>query len=131
MSIAEHVTSVWDREILGPLQDYIAIPNVSEAYEADWKRLGHMERAVPVVGDFDGQGVGAGEVPRLHTRGLCFGAIAGFYGGDADDADNRGLTRTNFWRNCGRNCWGNCVSGGERSASGRSSAGAQPTGPRP
>lgn len=43
---ASHVIRAWDDEIVPALIDYIAIPNVSPAYEPDWVELGHMERAV-------------------------------------------------------------------------------------
>jgi acetylornithine deacetylase/succinyl-diaminopimelate desuccinylase-like protein len=39
----------WTREILPVLQEYIRIPNKSPAYDADWERAGHMERAVSLV----------------------------------------------------------------------------------
>ena len=45
-SVAEHVTRVWDTDIVPELCEYIAIPNVSKAYEPEWKSLGHMDRAV-------------------------------------------------------------------------------------
>lgn len=49
MGIHDHVAAVWDRDILGPLQEYITIPNISAAYEERWEELGHMERAVTLV----------------------------------------------------------------------------------
>lgn len=39
----------WERDILPSLQEYIAIPNVSEAYDADWAAHGHMDRAVELI----------------------------------------------------------------------------------
>ncbi len=42
----------WEEEILPTLTDYIAIPNKSPAYEADWAEKGHMERAVTLVADW-------------------------------------------------------------------------------
>ena len=71
MSIADHVSRVWDHEILVPLQEYITIPNVSAAYEADWASLGHMERAVTLVRDWCAARAIAGmtvEVRRLDGR---------------------------------------------------------------
>jgi len=71
MTISEYVARVWDHEILGPLQDYITIPNVSAAYEANWAELGHTERAVELIRDWcarrpiDGMTV---EVQRLEGR---------------------------------------------------------------
>lgn len=53
MSIAEdvasHVAEVWAREIVGPLEEYIRIPNVSVAYDESWEQAGHMDRAVNLV----------------------------------------------------------------------------------
>ena len=39
----------WERDILPTLQEYVAIPNVSEAYDADWAEHGHMDRAVELI----------------------------------------------------------------------------------
>jgi acetylornithine deacetylase/succinyl-diaminopimelate desuccinylase-like protein len=44
--VAEHVTAVWHDDVLPEICDYISIPNVSKAYEPEWKSLGHMDRAV-------------------------------------------------------------------------------------
>lgn len=46
------VAEVWDRDILPTLHDYIAIPNVSAAFEPGWAELGHMERAVALLADW-------------------------------------------------------------------------------
>lgn len=53
MTVAEPVDSmqsridrVWDDDIIPELTEYIRIPNVSKAYEPDWRELGHMDRAV-------------------------------------------------------------------------------------
>ena len=45
---ARLVTERWD-EIVPILHDYIAIPNVSEAFDLDWRANGHMQRAVDLV----------------------------------------------------------------------------------
>jgi len=42
----------WDADVLGPLQDYIRIPNVSPAFDADWEANGHMARATALVRDW-------------------------------------------------------------------------------
>ncbi len=49
MSNAELVGRLWEDDILPALTDYIAIPNVSPAYEADWVAKGHMADAVELV----------------------------------------------------------------------------------
>ncbi len=45
-AVAARVSAAWDEEIVPALVEYIALPNVSPAYEPDWKSLGHMDRAV-------------------------------------------------------------------------------------
>lgn len=49
MATAEIVGRLWEDDILPALADYIAIPNVSPAYEADWVAKGHMADAVELV----------------------------------------------------------------------------------
>jgi acetylornithine deacetylase/succinyl-diaminopimelate desuccinylase-like protein len=80
---------VWDREILPVLQDYVAIPNVSELFEPSWAELGHMERAVTLLHDWvaarpiDGMTV---EVHRLEGRTpVLFVEVPPANGGPADD----------------------------------------------
>jgi acetylornithine deacetylase/succinyl-diaminopimelate desuccinylase-like protein len=48
-SVAERVTHVWDADALPAITDYIRIPNVSPAFDADWAANGHMHRAVDLV----------------------------------------------------------------------------------
>jgi acetylornithine deacetylase/succinyl-diaminopimelate desuccinylase-like protein len=43
------VGRVWEQDVLPSLTDYIAIPNVSPAYEPDWEAKGHMADAVELV----------------------------------------------------------------------------------
>ena len=52
MGLAEHITRVWDDEIVDQLRTYITIPNISPAYEDRWHELGHMDRAVALVHDW-------------------------------------------------------------------------------
>jgi acetylornithine deacetylase/succinyl-diaminopimelate desuccinylase-like protein len=47
-----HATRTWDAEIVPALHDYIAIPNVSVAFDADWAAHGHMDAAVALVRDW-------------------------------------------------------------------------------
>jgi len=49
---AAFVTDRWDTTILPSLHDYIAIPNVSPAFDPDWERHGHMQAAVDLLGDW-------------------------------------------------------------------------------
>ena len=43
------VNGFWDQEILPAIQDYIRIPNVSPAFDPDWEKHGHMEKALDLV----------------------------------------------------------------------------------
>ncbi len=47
--IAAVTDRTWDADIMGALTDFIAIPNVSPAYDADWRAHGHMADAVELV----------------------------------------------------------------------------------
>ncbi len=40
---------LWEAEILPALHDYIRIPNKSQAFDAQWREHGHMEKAVALV----------------------------------------------------------------------------------
>jgi acetylornithine deacetylase/succinyl-diaminopimelate desuccinylase-like protein len=40
---------VWEQSIIPTLHQYIAIPNVSAAYDADWKANGHMNAAAKLI----------------------------------------------------------------------------------
>ena len=39
-------TRIWDDEIVPTLTDYIRIPNKSPAFDPDWEKHGHMDKAV-------------------------------------------------------------------------------------
>ena len=43
---------IWDEEIIPALTDYIRIPNKSPAFDADWAKHGHMEKAVAMFADW-------------------------------------------------------------------------------
>lgn len=47
-TISGHVDRVWDA-IVPVLQDYIAIPNVSPAFDPQWREHGHMADAVELI----------------------------------------------------------------------------------
>jgi len=49
--IAERCNTVWD-DIVPVLHEYIAIPNVSEAFDPQWREHGHMAKAVQLVADW-------------------------------------------------------------------------------
>lgn len=42
----------WQRSIVPALERYIAIPNQSPAFDADWRQRGHMEHAVQLIVDW-------------------------------------------------------------------------------
>jgi acetylornithine deacetylase/succinyl-diaminopimelate desuccinylase-like protein len=47
-----HVEREWEHSVLPALHDYIAIPNVSPAFDPHWRDHGHMDRAVALVRDW-------------------------------------------------------------------------------
>lgn len=49
MPFAETTGRLWEDDILPALTDYIAIPNLSPAFEPDWAAKGHMADAVELV----------------------------------------------------------------------------------
>jgi acetylornithine deacetylase/succinyl-diaminopimelate desuccinylase-like protein len=48
-AVAAHVDTSWDADVLPALHDYIAIPNVSVAYDRGWAEAGHMARATELL----------------------------------------------------------------------------------
>ena len=48
-TILDDVGAVWSGDIVPALHDYIAIPALSPAFDADWASNGHMTRAVDLV----------------------------------------------------------------------------------
>ncbi len=46
---AEFVDTTWQSSIVPALTEYIRIPNKSPAYDADWAKHGHMDRAVKLI----------------------------------------------------------------------------------
>ena len=57
----QFVERAWTDRIIPALTDYLRIPNQSPAYDPDWNRNGHMDRAVELVVDW----VRAQNVPGL------------------------------------------------------------------
>ena len=43
---------IWEGEIIPALTDYIRIPNKSPAFDADWEKHGHMDKAVTMFADW-------------------------------------------------------------------------------
>ncbi len=48
-STATFVDETWNRSIVPAITEYIRIPNKSPAYDPDWKKNGHMDRAVALI----------------------------------------------------------------------------------
>jgi len=75
--IRTSVDQRWDADVLGPLQEYIGIPNVSPAFDAEWEANGHMARATALVRDWcasrpiDGMTVEVLELPGRTPVVLC------------------------------------------------------------
>ena len=69
--VRDHVAQVWDNEIVAALCEYITIPNVSAAFDADWAANGHMHRATGLIANWcagraiAGLNVEVIELPRL------------------------------------------------------------------
>ena len=57
----QFVEHAWTDRIIPALTDYLRIPNQSPAYDLDWNRNGHMDRAVELVANW----VRAQDVPGL------------------------------------------------------------------
>lgn len=43
---SQFMDRIWDEEIIPALTDYIRIPNKSPAFDPDWEKHGHMDKAV-------------------------------------------------------------------------------------
>jgi acetylornithine deacetylase/succinyl-diaminopimelate desuccinylase-like protein len=92
VSLLDHVATVWRDDIVDRLHEYIAIPNVSVAYDPDWKAHGHMDRAVALVRDWCAQRSIVGltvdlvELPGLTP--LLVMEIPAFNGGNPNHPDD-------------------------------------------
>ena len=47
-AVTEHTNNTW-AGIVPVLHDYIAIPNVSEAFDPEWRQHGYMDAAVELI----------------------------------------------------------------------------------
>lgn len=50
--ITAFMERIWEGEIIPALTDYIRIPNKSPAFDPDWEKHGHMEKAVTMFADW-------------------------------------------------------------------------------
>jgi hypothetical protein len=48
-ALARRLDRQWDESILPQLVEYVRIPNISPAFDPQWERHGHMERAVELI----------------------------------------------------------------------------------
>lgn len=87
--VQAHIDRVWDDEIVPALFEYIAIPNVSKAFDPQWDEHGHMRRAVDLVKDWCaaraivGLTVDVHELPGLTP--VIVMEVPAFGGGSDDD----------------------------------------------
>ncbi|MEO6157189.1 MAG: M20/M25/M40 family metallo-hydrolase, partial [Ilumatobacteraceae bacterium] len=65
-ALTAYVNRGWDESILPALHDYIRIPNVSPAFDPEWRAHGHMDRAVELVRQWCSQRAIAGLMIELH-----------------------------------------------------------------
>ena len=49
LRLRQFVKNTWQNSIIERLQAYIRIPNKSPAFDADWERAGHMDRAIALM----------------------------------------------------------------------------------
>ena len=47
--VQSFVDGVWDKDIVPQITDYIRIPNKSPAFDPDWEKAGHMQKAVDLI----------------------------------------------------------------------------------
>ncbi|MFN8020319.1 MAG: M20/M25/M40 family metallo-hydrolase [Acidimicrobiales bacterium] len=87
--VQAHVDRVWDDEIIPALFDYIAIPNVSKAFDPQWDEHGHMRRAVDLVKDWCAARSIAGLTVEVHElpglTPVIVMEVPAFGGGSNDD----------------------------------------------
>ena len=48
-AVRQHVDQAWSSDVVDRLHEFIAIPDVSPAFDADWQAHGHIDRAVELV----------------------------------------------------------------------------------
>lgn len=76
-AISTAIAHRWDHEVIETLHDFVAVPNVSPAFDAAWAEHGHMDRAVTLVRDWcegrdiDGMTVEVRELPGRTPIVLC------------------------------------------------------------
>lgn len=98
--VTDHCRRTWVEHVVPALQDYIAIPNVSPAFDPDWAGAGHMDRAVELARAWCASRPIAGltvEVVRLPGRTpVLMADVPAFgdrVGDDGDDTTGAGGSR--------------------------------------
>lgn len=86
-SLSEVVDRCWEDEIIPALVDYIRIPALSPAFDADWERTGELDRAVELLRRWaEGRAIAGLRVEVVRLDGLtpvivaevpAFGELAG------------------------------------------------------
>lgn len=82
--VAKNVGQIWDDSIVPTLQHYIRIPNQSPLFDPEWKKNGHMDRAVALAKTW----VEAQQIPglRIETHELDGRTPLIFIEVDGDDS---------------------------------------------
>lgn len=47
--LKQYIDTIWDKEIIPTLMDYIRIPNKSPMFDPHWQEHGHMDRAMELI----------------------------------------------------------------------------------
>jgi acetylornithine deacetylase/succinyl-diaminopimelate desuccinylase-like protein len=71
VEVTASLVDVWEHDVLPTLVEYVAIPDVSPAFDADWANAGHIDAAVELLSGWAaGRGVAGAnvEVQRLAGR---------------------------------------------------------------
>jgi len=58
-ALRKFTDTIWNDEIVPTLVEYIRIPNKSPAFEPEWEKLGHMERALQLLAGWAGEKIKA------------------------------------------------------------------------
>ena len=88
-SVTDHSATTWAQDIIPALHDYIAIPALSPAFDAEWAAHGHVAAAVELVATWCRRRPVAGlsvEVAELPGRTpIILMEVPAFGGGPTDD----------------------------------------------
>lgn len=71
-NLSNFVTTLWDQDIVPTLCDYIAIPNVSQMFDPQWRENGHMDQVVTLFEEWAREkleGIEGAKVEVLRAEG--------------------------------------------------------------